>query len=432
MTIYTVQSGDTLYSIARRFGVSSVRIAQDNLLSDPSSLVVGQTLVILLPEETYLVREGDTLYSIADRFGVSVNQLLRNNIWLGGTSNIRPGQELIIRLPSPTGGPMAVNGYAYSFIDPTMLQRALPYLTYLTIFTYGLRPDGTLIEVEDEPLINMARMYGVAPVMHLSTLNEQGRFSNALAREILNDATLRSRVIEEVRSVLTSKPYVGVDVDFEYVGGENAAAYANFLEEMRAAVAPLGKEVWVALAPKVRADQEGILYEGHDYAALGNIADRSLLMTYEWGYAYGPAMAVSPMPQVRRVVEYGVSEIPPQRIFLGVPNYGYDWTLPYVAGESRAPSIGNVEAVDIARRVRAAIYYDETSEAPTFRYFVREGTGAAVEHEVWFEDARSVQSMLSLVPEYRLYGIGIWNIMRVFPGMWQVINGEYQILKVLE
>ncbi|MBE6660817.1 MAG: LysM peptidoglycan-binding domain-containing protein [Ruminococcaceae bacterium] len=431
MIIYTVKSGDSLYSIAKRYGVSWQSIAQDNLLDDPSSLVVGQTLTILQPETTYTVRAGDTLYGIAASLGVSVNQLMRNNIILGGTTSIRPGQILNVELPPPTKGTMSVNGYAYPFIDRATLMRALPYMTYLTIFTYGLRPSGSLIEPEDEPLIDIARMYGVAPVMHLSTLTEEGRFSNALARQILNDAALRERVIENVRAVLSRKPYVGVDVDFEYVGAENAQAYADFLRQMKEALEPLGYQVWVALAPKVRANQEGILYEGHDYAALGNIADRSLLMTYEWGYTYGPPLAVSPINQVRRVLDYGVSVIPSERIFLGVPNYGYDWPLPYVAGESRARSIGNVEAVEIARAQRAAITFDETAKSPTFRYFAR-NEGAPVEHEVWFEDARSVQAMLSLVPEYGLYGIGIWNIMRPFPQMWQVLNSEYTIYKVLQ
>ncbi len=430
MTIYTVQSGDSLYSIGRRFGVRASTIARENQLSDPSSLVVGQTLVILDPETVYTVRRGDTLLDIARRFGVSLNQLWRNNYWLGGGDAISPGDELIIRMPAPGGGRMSVLGYAYSFIDPAALRRVLPYLTYLSIFSYGLREDGTLIEIEDEPLIALARAYGVAPVMHLSTLNEQGRFSNELARRILNDDALRASVIARVRQVLSQKDYVGVDVDFEYVGGENAQAYADFLEEIKEAVAPLGKQVWVALAPKVRGDQEGVLYEGHDYPALGAIADRALLMTYEWGYTYGPPLAVSPINQVRRVLDYGVSTIPSQRLFMGVPNYGYDWPLPYVAGQSRATSIGNVEAVDIARERGASIFYDETSQAPTFRYFVRENNGT-VEHEVWFEDARSVQSMLALVPEYGLYGIGIWNVMRPFPGMWLVLNSEYEIERIL-
>lgn len=430
MTIYTVRAGDSLYTIARRFGVSAGSIAQDNMLSEPEQLVVGQSLVILEPIRTETAREGDDIYSIARRTGVSVGQLWRNNPILGGGSEVAAGTLLNIELPAPTKGTMSVNGYAYPSIDRSVLRSTLPYLTYLSIFTYGIRPDGTLVDIPDDELIALAKEYGVAPVMHLSSVDERGRFSNETATTLLNDAALRATVIENVRSKLAQKPYVGVDVDFEYVGAENAQAYATFLQEMHDALAPLGYEVWVALAPKVRADQQGILYEGHDYSALGAIADRALLMTYEWGYTYGPAMAVSPLNQVRRVLDYGTSVIPPEKIFLGVPNYGYDWTLPYVAGRSRAESLGNVTAVERAWQRQAAIEYDGTAQAPTYRYFLYQN-GTPVEHEVWFEDARSAQAMLALVPEYGLYGMAVWNLMRFFPQLWVVLNSEYHIRKLM-
>ncbi len=52
-------------------------------------------------------------------------------------------------------------------------------------------------------------------------------------------------------------------------------------------------------------------------------------MTYEWGYKYGPNMAVAPLNMVRRVLDYAVTEIIPEKIMLGIPNYGYDWPLPF-------------------------------------------------------------------------------------------------------
>lgn len=430
MVIYTVQKGDSLYSIAQRYGVLPESIRDDNFLEDPYQLVVGQTLVIIKPQISYEAEVGDSAPSVAEKFGISLQQLWRNNPVLGGGLEVEPGQLLKIKIPAPSRGKMRVNAYVYPFVDRSVLRRTLPYLTYLTIFTYGVRPDGSLIPVEDDELIRLARDYGVAPVMHLSSLTEAGTFSNQLARQILNDEGIKSRVIEQVKATLAQKAYVGVDVDFEYVGAENAKAYAGFLQDLKNAIAPQGYEVWVALAPKVRADQEGILYEGHDYAALGNIADRSLLMTYEWGYTYGPPMAVAPLNQVRRVVDYAIREIPASRLFLGVPNYGYDWTLPYVAGESRARSLGNVEAVEQAARVGAEIQYDETAQAPYYFYYTDENN-IAKKHEVWFEDGRSVERSLSLVPENHMYGIGIWNVMKYFPQLWLVLNGLYEIDRVL-
>ena len=102
----------------------------------------------------------------------------------------------------------------------------------------------------------------------------------------------------------------------------------------------------LAAWPKTSREQAGTLYEGHDYAAVAANTDAVLLMTYEWGYTYGPPMAVAPLPSVRRVVEFALTEMPPEKIFLGFPNYAYDWTLPHAPGTTRA--------VDRERSRRAA------------------------------------------------------------------------------
>ncbi len=431
MIIYTVRPGDSVDAIARRYGLSSERIIRENELADPNALVVGQTLVLSQPTAVYTVAAGDTLYGIASRFGVSVNQLWRGNPWLGGKADLSPGQELVISLPAPTYGSIDVNAYAYPNIDRSVLQKTLPYLTYLTLFTYGFRPDGSLVEIEDEELIELARTYGVAPIMMLATLGEDGTFSNELAATLLSDPTLQAQVIENVRRVLAQKRYAGIDVDFEYIPGEYAEEYAQFITNLRTALAPDGYRVFVSLAPKTSPNQRGLLYEGHDYGALGAAADGVLLMTYEWGYTYGPPLPVAPINRVREVVDYALTEIPAAKISMGIPNYGYDWALPYVRGESRARSLSNVAAVDLARQRYAAIEFDETAQSPYFRYFVRED-GEPIEHIVHFEDARSIDAKLRLINEKNLRGGSVWNIMRYFPQLWLVLNNLFRINRGLE
>ena len=53
------------------------------------------------------------------------------------------------------------------------------------------------------------------------------------------------------------------------------------------------------------------------------------------------------------------------------------------------------------------------------------------EHEVWFEDARSVRAKLDLVPLYGLRGVSYWNIMKFLPQNWAVLNALYTIRRVL-
>ncbi|MBO4980053.1 MAG: glycoside hydrolase family 18 protein [Clostridia bacterium] len=427
MVIYTVKAGDSLESIAAQFGTTAERLAADNLLERPGELVVGQTLVILQPLVSYRVRSGDTLYSITRQFGTNVNTLWRNNPSLGGEDEVTTGKTLNIVLPETVYSRQTESGgYVYANVSEEVLRRTLPYLIYLTIFTYGFREDGTLIDIDDERIVELARTYGVAPVMHLSSLSERGTFSTELSSRLLSDEALQGKVIDEVERVVRARRYEAIDVDFEYVDGQYAEAYVAFIRRLRERLAPLDIKVFVALAPKYNAEQEGLLYEGHDYAGMGEVADGVILMTYEWGYSRGEPQAVAPIDKVRRVVEYAVSVIPREKIFLGTPNYGYDWRLPFVMGETVARSLSNVDAVQQAWDKSALISFDETAASPTYRYYDRENT-RPVEHVVWFEDARSVAATMALIDEFSLRGFFVWNVMRFFPALWLVANGSFPL-----
>jgi len=423
MTIHVVKVGESIYSIALEYGVPMSQIINDNELTDPTQLVVGQTLVILFPKQTHSVQSGETLTEIATKYGLTVRQMLRNNPVLKGEMTIYPGQTLVISYEEEPKSTLSVNAYSYPFITDSLLRRTLPYLTNLTPFTYGMTETGTLVDLEDEKLIAMAKEMGVVPLMHLSTLTDEGNFSSDLASLILNDSTLQKTLTDHIVENMQTKGYQGLDVDFEFIPAKDAQPYAAFIRSLADRLHPLGYLVYTAVAPKTSSDQPGLLYQGHSYADLGAAADGVLLMTYEWGYTYGPPMAVSPLPNVRQVVEYAITEIPKNKIWLGISNYGYDWALPYVKGTTRATSISNQYAVSIARKYKAVIQFDETAQAPWFRYHDENG----VEHEVWFEDARSIKARLALIPEYGLYGAGYWNLVRPFPQNWRVLNALYNI-----
>lgn len=424
MVIHVVRPGESVYGIALEYGVPMSQIVEDNELTRAARLVVGQALVIRFPRQVHTVRPGETLNSVARQYGLTLRQLYRNNPILGGEPVLYPGQTLVISYAGEEKrGTLSVNGYAYPFIEKDLLQRTLPYLTYLTPFTYGFTPTGELVDLDDEVLIAMAEQGGVAPLMHLSTLTEEGGFSNDLAHVALTDMAVQGVLIENIVRMMQRKGYRGLDVDFEYVFPQDAQAYAAFVRRLAGRLNPLGYPVIVALAPKTSANQPGLLYEGHDFQAIGAAANEVLLMTYEWGYTYGPPMAVAPLPNVRQVVEYALTEIPAEKIWLGVPTYGYDWPLPFVKGQTKAQSISPQLAIARAWKYGAEIQYSASSQAPWYRYTDENG----VEHEVWFEDARSIQAKLALIPAYGLRGVGYWNLMRSFPQNWRVLDAEYVI-----
>ncbi len=377
MIIYTVQPGDTVDSIAAAQGISVSSIVYNNQIPYPYALAVGQALLLSLP-------------------GFSYNREIRSG------------------------------GYAYPFINPYVLEQSVPYLSDLYIFSYGFTTEGELIPpwADDTPLIAAAKAVGTAPILTLTPFGPDGQFSNYLITTVINNPAAVDALIANLEATLLEKGYEGVDVDFEFILATDRLPFANFVRRVREAINALGYPVSVALAPKVSDDQPGLLYEGKDYALLGEAADYVLLMTYEWGYKYGPPLAVAPINQVRRVVEYALTRIPAEKINLGIPNYGYDWPLPYERGITIARTIGNIEAVQIAINRGVPIQFDETSASPFFTY---EAEGTA--HEVWFEDVRSLEAKYALVNEYGLRGIGIWQIMQLFRGMYLLLADRFTITK---
>ncbi|MBO6015727.1 MAG: glycoside hydrolase [Lachnospiraceae bacterium] len=373
----------------------------------------------------YVVQTGDDVDTVSASQNVPVQDVIFDN-QLIYPYELAVGQALYIRGEEREDALLQTNGYAYPFISSWVLGQTLPYLSRLSVFSYGFTTNGDLIPppLDETYMIDLAYQYGVMPIMTLTPFDESGIFNNMLISALVGSREAKSNLISEILTLMQSKRYQGVDVDFEYILARDRDAFGLFVEELTQALNAQGHVSSVALAPKTSADQQGLLYEGKDYRQLGLVADQVLLMTYEWGYTYGPPMAVAPINRVREVVDYAVSEIDPAKISLGIPNYGYDWTLPYVRGQSRARTIGNVEAVRLAIRYGAQILFDETAMSPFFTY-----SEDGLTHEVWFEDVRSMQAKFDLIREYGLHGAGYWQIMQLFRANWLQLAENFRILR---
>lgn len=294
MIFHEVKGGETLTSIARDFGTSVAALAAYNGIPNPNSLAVGQCIVIVYPEITHTVRSGESVYSISELYGISLNQLYRNNPQLGAMPNIYPGEVLVIKLETDRIGSFETGGYAYLDTPQGLIDSSMPFMNYLMPFTYGFTESGDIVGIEDKRLIESAHRYGRKCFMHISTLTEDGYFSNELSNVILTSEPLQERLLDNVLRVIEEKGYDGLDIDFEFVYAEDAPRYAEFIGKARRRLNSIGLEVFAALAPKTSDEQRGLLYEGHLYREIGEAADAVLLMTYEWGYTYPHQTNTSP------------------------------------------------------------------------------------------------------------------------------------------
>ena len=161
------------------------------------------------------------------------------------------------------------------------------------------------------------------------------------------------------------------------------------------------------------------------YRQIGASVDGVILLSYQWSTGYIPQVYQSAYSYLRDYVEFAISQIPPEKIYLGLSRVAYDWELPYVEGESFVSSLTNQAAIALANQYGSEIFFDETTQIPYFEYQVGE-----TRHLVWFRDVRYVNSILELVSTYGLGGVSIWNIMYYFR-IWFVLNSQYQIEKEL-
>lgn len=426
MEIYIVKAGDTVSGIAEEFGISVQRLITDNALSSDGQLTPGQALLILKPEIVHTFKEGDSLFSVAELYGTTIMQLYRNNPVLIEKKDIDIGTSIVVKYRNSPTDYIKTSGFAYGYINRNTLRSALPYLTYLIVFGYGFNDDGSIIEENDDEIISIAHSFQTSVLLSLTSINQDGTFSSAKIEKLITDTDFQNVVIANLIGTINRKDAQGLDIDMEYIPPQYRNEFTAFVENASEQLHSAGLILHVDLAPKYSADQTGTLYEAHDYPALGAAADYVFLMTYEWGYTYGPPMAVAPLPNVQRVLDYALTEISAAKIFLGIPNYGYNWKLPYVRGESKAVTLGNVTAVNLAIAKRSAILYDETAQCPYFYYTDPDG----IERVVWFDDVRSMYAKYGLVEESRILGCGYWNLMRPFPQNYLLLNSMFRIEKI--
>lgn len=426
MIIHVVAQGDTIQSIAEEYGVNAERLIADNNIVNPGNLAVGQTILIVYPNQVHTVQEGDTLSGIAESYGVSVMQLLRNNPFLADREFIYPGESIIIDYTDEKAGNITTNGYAYPYIDRDILKKNLPYLTYLSIFNYSATAAGDLNAIDDEEIVNLAKAYGVAPVMVLSNVTEEGLINREMLHGILASQEVRLNLTENILNVLKTKGYYGLNVDLPYIMAEDRQLFFDFISALTERIRSEGFKVFVTINPNSFEAGTEIPPQPADYSVFAQITDGIILLSYTWGYLTEIPFEAIPLYILELLLEYALIRIPPEKITIGISSIGYIWELPYIQGASRANSISNANAIQLASDVGAEINYNPGNLSSYFYV-----TDDDENYLVYFHDVRGVDTSLDIVAEYGLQGVGIWNVMYYLAQTFLLINARFNIVNVI-
>ncbi|MGE5403368.1 MAG: glycosyl hydrolase family 18 protein [Candidatus Saccharibacteria bacterium] len=265
---------------------------------------------------------------------------------------------------------------------------------------------------------------GLIPTQQISYANNNGikpllmignEFDGDVATTLLRSWTNRNNCINNLKYILKSNYYRGVNIDLEGVYYWDRSYYSTFIREVYTALKPLGYTVTASVPAKTWDDRTEGWSGAFDYAAIAPNVDQLLLMTYDEHYPGGSPGAIASIGWVTDVVKYASTVVPKQKILLGVAAYGYDWSK----NGTKARSIQ--DCMDIATERGATIVWDDASQSPYFLYWDDYG----VKHTVWFENSYSLAFKLNLVNAQGLGGIGIWRLGLEDANYWNTINTKF-------
>lgn len=218
--------------------------------------------------------------------------------------------------------------------------------------------------------------------------------------KLLQNPDARAAAVRNIVDVV-NEGYAGINLDMEYVDASLRPNYTQFVKEIADALHPLGKIVTLSVWAKTSDSPTNSLSGVYDYAALGQIADYIMLMTYDYHWVGGPPGPIAPISWVRNVVAYAVTQIPSRKVLVGIPTYAYLW--PNNGGRGRATAAWDAAATAAS----LGIVPQRVPEGEvTFTAKLSDG----VTYTYYYNDVVAIQQKIALVGQYQLGGAIMWRL----------------------
>lgn len=325
--------------------------------------------------------------------------------WDGATREVHIASGGLV----PSAG--EVWAYYYGRGAQEDLEAAASHLSHVVIYSYSVDARGNLAETSPYPEARQTAHSQGLPASVLIFQNDP----QALAA-LLGDAEARRTFVRQTVDLLRSEGYHGVNLDLEGVPPAARAGYVALVKDLAAAVRPMGKTLSLSLPAK---ESEDVAWQkGYDYAALGALADRVVIMAYDQHHPGGAPGPVAALDWVERVTRFAASQIPPEKLLLGLGSYGYDWP-PW----GRAKALTPEAALALAQSLGLTPAWHETAAVPHFRYW--DAAGGA--HEVWYENLDSLGRKAAVARKYGLRGVAVWRLGFPPEGFWRQIAQAFGV-----
>jgi spore germination protein len=322
-----------------------------------------------------------------------------------------------IKLSGTSSKKEVVGFYAENWASDTAslnsLQQHGDMINVVSPFWSTINEDGTITSRSTnnrDAVMRYARENRVKVTLLLN--NAKSGTSSVPIHHLLSNSQRRSDAVANIEEHVKVNGFDGVNIDFEMVPPEDRDYVTQFMQELSDRLRPSGYTVAMSVFPKKDESTNDVAI-AYDYKALANYVDQIVVMTYdnhgEWS---GPG-SVADITWVEDNLKYALQFIPKQKIYLGIAAYGYDWSATGVQ------TVTYSDAMEQAAKYNTAISWDPASKSSYYTY-----VDSAGQHQVWFENSRSLAYKLDLVNKYDIKGVAIWRLGQEDPGYWQVLRDK--------
>lgn len=310
---------------------------------------------------------------------------------------------------NPSGASHATvvaNGSKLAYISPAWywLDHARPGL-FKKDPNFGAFTDDHVREV-----IALSRRKGIKVLALFHNLTSDIPADRDLLHRVLTEPALRDACLNDIVTTVRAFDFDGVNMDFESVHLKDKANYAEFMRLLRERLAPLGKLTTIAVPAKF-SDADNSWNGPFDYAKMGQHCDFVMVMTYDEHGSWSKPGPVASLPWVEKAMQYAVSRIPAEKVVMGFPTYGRDWT-----SDGKCRSISCVNAELLIKSQNLTPKWDAYFATPTLEYT----DAAGLKHTIWYENRESLARKLALLAKYDLHGAGMWRLGMETPDFWTI------------
>ena len=278
---------------------------------------------------------------------------------------------------------------------------------------YRVEEDGNIEKLagaEDKEIISFAKANKIKIIATISNDSNPD-----LVGPIITNTDKTDLHIRNIIKLIEKNGYDGVEIDYESLLLRDKNAYTSFMTKLSAELKKQNKILATALHAKTKEPGTWDGPKAQDWVELGKICDELKLMTYDYHWSTSEAGAISPLDWTEDVIKLAISEIPKEKLYLGVPFYGYDWV------KENATDLTWLDVQRIIKNNNPTVKSDAGSKESYFTYKKEDEN-----HQVWFNNVDSVKAKAELAKKYSLAGIGIWRLGREDPNNWQTIQTTFK------